>query len=191
MNVRSHDDISADVFVDEAGALADVVPVFVRAGASQRRGTLVLVAVQQQKSVCFPPQKEPFSLTHRPRKSIAMLFRAACSKRALNQLKGASRRRALVATAGRALSSSNNMPLDYPTIPKSDHGKYKEYSVIHTDRSLNLMSEPFGRVMRDLNDLLKLAYNADKVAIIPGYVLFVLTFGTIKSLSLTHTHTHF
>lgn len=30
------------------------------------------------------------------------------------------------------------------------------------------MSDPFQRVMRDLNDLLKVTYNADKVAIIPG-----------------------
>jgi hypothetical protein len=56
----------------------------------------------------------------------------------------------------------------YDVIPKSDHGAFKEYSVIHTDRSLNLMSEPFQRVMRDLNKLLKHTYNADKVVIIPG-----------------------
>jgi len=53
-------------------------------------------------------------------------------------------------------------------IPESDHGAFREYSVIHTDRSLNLMSAPFGHVMRDLNVLLKHTYNADKVAIIPG-----------------------
>jgi len=34
--------------------------------------------------------------------------------------------------------------------------------------SLNIMSDPFQRVMRDLNDLLKTTYNADKVAIVPG-----------------------
>jgi hypothetical protein len=56
----------------------------------------------------------------------------------------------------------------YDVIPKSDHGTFKEYSVIHTDRSLNLMSDPFQRVMRDLNKLLKHTYNADKVVIIPG-----------------------
>jgi len=33
---------------------------------------------------------------------------------------------------------------------------------------LNLMSDPFQNVMRDLNCLLKTTYNADKVAIIPG-----------------------
>jgi len=47
-------------------------------------------------------------------------------------------------------------------------GEYKEYSVIFTNRSLNLMSDPFQKVMRDLNQLLKKTYNADKVAIIPG-----------------------
>ena len=60
--------------------------------------------------------------------------------------------------------------LMYEVIPKSDHGAFKEYSVIHTDRSLNLMSDPFQRVMRDLNQLLKHTYHADKVIIIPGYV---------------------
>lgn len=56
----------------------------------------------------------------------------------------------------------------YPVISKEDFGAYKEYSVIHTDRSLNLMSDPFQRVMRDLNELLKVTYNCEKVAIIPG-----------------------
>ena len=56
-------------------------------------------------------------------------------------------------------------------VPKEDFGKFKEYSVIFTNRSLNLMSSPFQRVMRDLNDLLKETYQAEKVAIIPGYVL--------------------
>jgi alanine-glyoxylate transaminase/serine-glyoxylate transaminase/serine-pyruvate transaminase len=40
--------------------------------------------------------------------------------------------------------------------------------VIHTDRSLNLMSDPFKRVMCDLNLLLKTTYNAEKAIIIPG-----------------------
>lgn len=67
----------------------------------------------------------------------------------------------------RVLSSSSSS-LMYDVIPKKDFGVYKEYSVIHTDRSLNLMSDPFQRVMRDLNQLLKTTYNADKVVIIPG-----------------------
>lgn len=56
----------------------------------------------------------------------------------------------------------------YDVIPRSDFGEFKEYSVIFTNRSLNLMSDPFQRVMRDLNALLKETYQADKVAIIPG-----------------------
>jgi alanine-glyoxylate transaminase / serine-glyoxylate transaminase / serine-pyruvate transaminase len=58
--------------------------------------------------------------------------------------------------------------LMYNVIPKDDFGEYAEYSVIFTNRALNLMSDPFQRVMRDLNKLLKTTYNADKVAIIPG-----------------------
>ena len=58
--------------------------------------------------------------------------------------------------------------LHYHKVPKADHGEYEEFSVIFTKRSLNLMSKPFQQVMRDLNELLKTTYNADKVAIIPG-----------------------
>lgn len=56
----------------------------------------------------------------------------------------------------------------YDVVPKSDFGQYQEYSVIFTNRALNLMSDPFQKVMRDLNTLLKETYNARKVAIIPG-----------------------
>lgn len=62
--------------------------------------------------------------------------------------------------------------LMFTKVPKEDFGPYQEYSVIYTNRALNLMSDPFQKVMRDLNQLLKVAYNADKVAIIPGYVLY-------------------
>jgi len=67
-----------------------------------------------------------------------------------------------------SLAASYCTPLSYPVISKEDFGQFKEYSVIHTDRSLNLMSDPFQRVMRDLNELLKVTYGAAKVAIIPG-----------------------
>jgi len=56
----------------------------------------------------------------------------------------------------------------YAVVPASDFGEFEEYSVIFTNRSLNLMSEPFQQVMRDLNTCLKTTYQADKVAIIPG-----------------------
>lgn len=73
----------------------------------------------------------------------------------------------------RAFASSSHdsqKNLMYTAVPKSDFGQYKEYSVIFTNRALNLMSDPFQKVMRDLNQLLKVTYNADKVAIIPGCV---------------------
>jgi len=75
--------------------------------------------------------------------------------------------------------SASSGKLSYEIVPKEDFGQYKEYSVIHTNRSLNLMSDPFQRVMRNLNDLLKETYNADKVAIIPGYVTLLRVFTTI------------
>ncbi|AWI75418.1 aminotransferase [Parazoarcus communis] len=43
-----------------------------------------------------------------------------------------------------------------------------EYSVVYTDRALNHMSKAFQGVMRDLSAMLKRAYNADAVAIVPG-----------------------
>lgn len=65
-------------------------------------------------------------------------------------------------------NNNNKLKNLFPVIERGDFGPYREYSVIHTDRSLNLMSEPFQQVMRDLNQLLKATFNADKVAIIPG-----------------------
>lgn len=56
----------------------------------------------------------------------------------------------------------------YGVIPKDSFGDFQEFSVIFTNRSLNLMSDPFQTVMRDLNCLLKETYSARKVAIIPG-----------------------
>lgn len=89
----------------------------------------------------------------------------------------ARRRAAPVASSCRVFSSTtpaaaspDSSKLNYGVVPKEDFGQYKEYSVIFTNRALNLMSDPFQRVMRDLNELLKTTYNADKVAIIPGYV---------------------
>ena len=76
-------------------------------------------------------------------------------------------RRAPSRAAARAFSAASDK-LSYEVVPKADFGEYKEYSVIFTNRSLNLMSDPFQRVMRDLNNLLKETYNADRVAIIPG-----------------------
>lgn len=65
-------------------------------------------------------------------------------------------------------STSDEKKILYDVVPKDDFGQYKEYSVIFTNRALNLMSDPFQKVMRDLNTLLKETYKAKKVAIIPG-----------------------
>jgi len=75
--------------------------------------------------------------------------------------------RALLSTTTDAATTTTNK-LNYDVVPKDDFGAYKEYSVIFTNRALNLMSDPFQKVMRDLNMLLKETYNASKVAIIPG-----------------------
>merc|ERR1719424_1941527 len=47
-------------------------------------------------------------------------------------------------------------------------GGLKEYSVVYTDRAVNLMSAPFQQVMKDISGVLKSAYNADGCALIPG-----------------------
>jgi aspartate aminotransferase-like enzyme len=44
----------------------------------------------------------------------------------------------------------------------------KEYSVVYTDRALNLMSEPFQQVMNDISATLKSAYKAQAAVVIPG-----------------------
>ena len=52
--------------------------------------------------------------------------------------------------------------------PSVDPGGLLEYSVVYTDRALNHMSQAFQGVMRDISAILKRAYGADAVAIIPG-----------------------
>jgi len=98
-------------------------------------------------------------LANASRRSASASFRSSVQNRAV---------RSITSTSTLASASDGNGALSYDVIPKEDFGEYKEYSVIHTNRSLNLMSDPFQRVMRDLNALLKETYNADKVAIIPG-----------------------
>jgi len=43
-----------------------------------------------------------------------------------------------------------------------------EYSVVYTDRAMNHMSKPFCKIMNDINDTLKEAYNATSVIVMPG-----------------------
>lgn len=98
-------------------------------------------------------------LANASRKTASTSFRSVAQNRAV---------RTFSSTSSLTNATGGNGALSYDVIPKEDFGEYKEYSVIHTNRSLNLMSDPFQRVMRDLNALLKETYNADKVAIIPG-----------------------
>merc|ERR1719494_1434869 len=44
----------------------------------------------------------------------------------------------------------------------------KEFSVVYTDRALNMMSSEFVTVMQDISATLKEVYNATHTAIIPG-----------------------
>ena len=53
-------------------------------------------------------------------------------------------------------------------LPQVDPDGLLEYSVVFTDRSLNHMSQKFQGVMRDISRVLKEAYNARSVAIVPG-----------------------
>ena len=53
-------------------------------------------------------------------------------------------------------------------LPHLDPDGLLEYSVVFTDRSLNSMSGAFQQVMRDISALLKDAYRASAVAVIPG-----------------------
>mmetsp|Transcript_56390 Transcript_56390/g.67580 ORF Transcript_56390/g.67580 Transcript_56390/m.67580 type:complete len:447 (+) Transcript_56390:81-1421(+) len=104
------------------------------------------------------------------------MFSRATTHLARNATRSAVNRSQIATSTGRVASSrllstssdGNNNEILYDAVPKEDFGAYKEYSVIFTNRSLNLMSDPFQKVMRDLNVLLKKTYNADKVVIIPG-----------------------
>ena len=70
-------------------------------------------------------------------------------------------------------TSSTSTLVPYPIVPKHEFGPHQEYSVIHTDRSLNLMSLPFQTVMKDLYHCFNHTYQAEHTIIIPGYVRHV------------------
>ncbi len=52
--------------------------------------------------------------------------------------------------------------------PDVDPDGLEEFSVVFTDRSLNHMSAKFQTVMRDISSLLREAYRADAVVLVPG-----------------------
>lgn len=68
------------------------------------------------------------------------------------------------------------------------NGGLLEYSVVYTDRALNLMSEPFMKIMREISSTLREVYNLDEgggCAIIPGSGTYAMEsvarqFGTEK-----------
>ena len=65
----------------------------------------------------------------------------------------------------------------------------KEFSVIYTDRAMNLLSAPFIKVMQEISAAMKEVYNAHGVAIIPGSGTFGMEavarqFGTGKSVMI-------
>jgi aspartate aminotransferase-like enzyme len=53
-------------------------------------------------------------------------------------------------------------------LPQPDPDGLLEYSVVYTDRALNLMSQRFQGVMKDISRLLKKVYNARSAIIVPG-----------------------
>ena len=53
-------------------------------------------------------------------------------------------------------------------LPNVDPDGLLEFSVVYTDRSLNHMSEEFKKVMVDISNILKDAYNADSAIVVPG-----------------------
>jgi len=52
--------------------------------------------------------------------------------------------------------------------PVPAEGDLLEYSVVYTDRAVNLMSSKFGRAMRQISTELRGVYNADALALVPG-----------------------
>ena len=57
---------------------------------------------------------------------------------------------------------------DKKVVKKAEFKNLLEYSVVYTDRALNLFSAEFAAVMKDINSVLREAYSADKAIIVPG-----------------------
>lgn len=75
----------------------------------------------------------------------------------------------LVGRGSRASEAKKASDTDDSKCPRHKwKGGLKEYSVVYTDRAVNLMSQPFQQVMRDISSILKTVYNADGCALIPG-----------------------
>jgi len=66
-------------------------------------------------------------------------------------------------------------------------GPFKEFSVVYTDRAVNLMSPVFTECMKDISRVLRTTYNADSLALIPGSGTYAMEsvarqFGTDKKV---------
>ncbi|MCK6423616.1 MAG: aminotransferase class V-fold PLP-dependent enzyme [Burkholderiaceae bacterium] len=59
-------------------------------------------------------------------------------------------------------------------LPDVDPQGLLEYSVVYTDRALNHMSVKFQGVMRDISSILRSAYRAEAVAVVPGSGTFAM-----------------
>merc|ERR1719214_409926 len=68
--------------------------------------------------------------------------------------------------------ADHNLTEDIMDISQSEAAKFpsplKEYSVIYTDRAMNLMAAPFTKHMQELSSVLKDTYNADHTCFVPG-----------------------
>ena len=59
-------------------------------------------------------------------------------------------------------------------LPNVDPDGLLEYSVVYTDRAVNHMSRLFQGAMNDISSILKEAYDASAVAVVPGSGTFAM-----------------
>jgi len=69
------------------------------------------------------------------------------------------------------------------------HGPFKEYSVIYTDRAMNMLSPTFTKCMQDINRVLCKVYNCSTAVLIPGSGTYGMEacarhFGTDKNVMI-------
>ena len=82
--------------------------------------------------------------------------------------------------------ASKKLKMDaIPHYKTPSRGNLAEFSVVYTDRAVNLLSTPFQECMQDISKTLKEVYNCSTVALIPGSGTFAMEsvarqFGTNK-----------
>jgi len=77
-------------------------------------------------------------------------------------------KREILFTALGALTAGLTAKVLFGRKAKKHQEGLQEFSVVYTDRALNMMSDEFVKVMQDINGTLKHVYNAQHTAIIPG-----------------------